>query len=146
MNPTNQASPEFSVVPVLPAANSPKAARRPGALTDHGAMICAAVAATAAGSTGCARGSFSSTTLLAVERAHGTDADRAVLRGAERAGDAPAAGGEGLVGVRHVERRDALRRPPSVIAGLVETGVRMPIRSAVRSRPLRVPTWMPAAA
>ena len=37
------------------------------------------------------------------------------------------------------------RRPPSVIDGLVEIGVRMPIRRAMRAIRL-VPTWRPTAA
>ena len=37
------------------------------------------------------------------------------------------------------------RRPPSVIAKLCETGVRMPMRRA-RSATLRVPTLMPTCA
>ena len=59
--------------------------------------------------------------------------------------DALAALGERLVGVRHVDGVTPILRPPIVIAGLVEIGVRMPMRCAVAAI-WPVPTSIPTSA
>ena len=145
MNPTNQASPEFSVVPVFPAANSPKAARRPVPWLTTVAMICVAVAASAARSAGMRSGSFSSTTLS-------LSSMRTAWMPTGPSCAAPSVPVTRRPPAAKVSKACAMssgvtpsRRPPSVIAGLAETGVRMPMRVAVAAT-LRVPTWMPAAA
>jgi len=146
VNPTNQASPEFSVVPVLPAANSPRAARLPVPWATTVDMTCVAVRAVTGLRTGIRRVSLTPFLIGSSSLSRTREMPTGPLSSAARV---PVTRCPPAWKVSNAWAMSSgvtpCSSPPSVIARFEETGVRMPILRASRAT-FFVPTSMPAAA